>query len=68
MKPHLIEKVGSLLNLFSFAQPEWGVREAAEALDLPRSTMGDLLLGLAEQGILNRTSTGRYRLGWRLSS
>jgi DNA-binding IclR family transcriptional regulator len=66
MKPHLIEKVGSLLNLFSFAQPEWGVREAAEALDLPRSTMGDLLLGLAEQGILNRTSTGRYRLGWRL--
>lgn len=66
MKPHLIEKVGSLLNLFSFAQPEWGVREAAEALDLPKSTMGDLLLSLAEQGMLNRTPNGRYQLGWRL--
>jgi DNA-binding IclR family transcriptional regulator len=61
-----MEKVGSLLNLFSFEQPEWGVREAAEALDLPKSTMGDLLLSLSEQGILNRTSAGRYRLGWRL--
>jgi DNA-binding IclR family transcriptional regulator len=66
MKPYLMEKVGSLLNLFSFAQPEWGVREAAEALGLPKSTMGDLLLSLTEQGILDRTSTGRYRLGWRL--
>lgn len=66
MKQHLIEKVGSVLNLFSFQQPEWGVREAAEALDLPKSTMGDILLSLADQGVLSRTSTGRYRLGWRL--
>ncbi|GHO67503.1 IclR family transcriptional regulator [Ktedonobacter sp. SOSP1-52] len=43
-----------------------GVREAAEALQLPKSTMGDLLLSLTEQGILNRTPTGRYQLGWRL--
>lgn len=66
MKPHPIEKVGSLLNLFSFTRPEWGVREAAQALGLPRSTMGDLFLSLAEQKILSRTDTGRYRLGWRL--
>ncbi|GHO47911.1 IclR family transcriptional regulator [Ktedonospora formicarum] len=66
MKPHVMEKVGSLLNLFTFEQPEWGVREAAEALDLPRSTMGDLLLSLAQQGLLNRTPAGRYQLGWRL--
>ena len=66
MKQHLIEKVGSVLNLFSFQRPEWGVREAAESLDLPKSTMGDILLNLADQGVLSRTSTGRYRLGWRL--
>jgi IclR family KDG regulon transcriptional repressor len=66
MKPHLMEKVGSLLNLFSVAQPEWGVREAAEALNLPKSTLGDLLLSLAQQGILTRTPAGRYQLGWRL--
>jgi DNA-binding IclR family transcriptional regulator len=66
MKPYVMEKVGSLFNLFSFAQPEWGVREAAETLNLPKSTMGDLLLSLAEQGLLTRTVTGRYRLGWRL--
>jgi DNA-binding IclR family transcriptional regulator len=66
MKPYMMEKVGSLLNLFSFAQPEWGVREVAETLKLPRSTMGDLMLSLAEQGLLSKTTTGRYRLGWRL--
>jgi IclR family transcriptional regulator, KDG regulon repressor len=62
----LIMKVSSVLNLFTLQQPEWGVREAAEALELPKSTMGDILLSLAEQGLLSRTPTGRYRLGWRL--
>lgn len=62
----LISKVSRVLNLFSPQQPEWGVREAAEALDLPKSTMGDILLSLAEQGLLSRTATGHYRLGWRL--
>jgi IclR family KDG regulon transcriptional repressor len=62
----LIEKVNSVMGLFSFQQPEWGVREAAEALDLPKSTMGDILLSLADQRLLSRTSTGRYQLGWRL--
>jgi IclR family KDG regulon transcriptional repressor len=63
---HLIEKVNSVLNLFSFQHPEWGVREAAEALNLPKSTMGDILLSLAEQRLLRRTSSGRYQLGWHL--
>lgn len=66
MKPYVMEKVGSLLNLFSFERPEWGVREAAEALNLPKSTLGDLLLSLAEQGMLTRTPSGRYQLSWRL--
>lgn len=62
----MLEKVGLLLNLFSFERPEWGVREAAEALKVPKSTVGDLLLHLAEQGILSKTVSGRYSLGWRL--
>src|ERR1700730_5663547 len=62
----LITKVSSVLNLFSLQRPEWGVREAAEALELLRSAMGDILLSVAEQGLLSRTPTGHYRLGWRL--
>jgi DNA-binding IclR family transcriptional regulator len=66
LKAYMLEKVGLLLNLFSFERPEWGVREAAEALEVPKSTVGDLFLHLAEQGILSKTVSGRYSLGWRL--
>lgn len=59
-------KAGKVLNLFSFKTPEWGVTDVARALDIPKSTASDVMASLAEQGLLNRTLGGRYRLGWRL--
>lgn len=59
-------KAGQLLELFSFGQPEWGVSELANALELPKSTVHDLAATLAHIGLLQRTEQGRYRLGWRM--
>src|SRR5215218_2884296 len=61
-----IEKVMQILGLFSLEKPEWGVGEAAYALDLPKSTTSELMASLAGQRLLTRTAKGRYRLGWRL--
>ena len=61
-----IEKAMRILDLFSLAQPEWGVSEAARALRLPKSTTSELMASLAEQRLLSRAAKGRYRLGWRL--
>ena len=61
-----IEKTGCVLDLFSVERPEWGVSEAAARLALPKSTVCELLGSLTQQGLLRRTSRGRYRLGWRL--
>jgi IclR family transcriptional regulator, KDG regulon repressor len=63
---HTIAKVGKVLALFTEKQPEWGVREVARALDIPKSTASVIMRSLAEQDMLTRTSSGRYRLGWRL--
>lgn len=61
-----IARAGSVLGLFTHDRPEWGPREAAAQLELPRSTAQELLASLAGIGLLERTATGRYRLGWRL--
>lgn len=62
-----INKAMRILDLFSLAQPEWSVSETARALELPKSTTSELMSGLAEERLLNRTAVrGRYRLGWRL--
>jgi DNA-binding IclR family transcriptional regulator len=63
---HTIEKAGEVLALFDRERTEWGVREAAEALGLAKSSAHDLLTSLAQVGLLGKTGEGRYRLGWRL--
>jgi DNA-binding IclR family transcriptional regulator len=54
------------LALFDRDHTEWGVREVAETLGLPKSSTHDLLASLAQAGLLSKTDEGRYRLGWRL--
>ncbi len=63
---HMMEKVGNVLNLFSFKRPEWGVSEVAKTLAIPKSTTSEIMASLATQDLLRRTDEGRYRLGWRL--
>lgn len=62
----VIQKANLILDLFSLERPEWGVSEAARLLGFPKSTVSELVVSLAEGGMLRRTSRGRYRLGWRL--
>ena len=61
-----VARTGSVLNLFTSDKPEWGVREAAEYLGLPKSNTHELMASLSRIGLLRRTPSGRYRLGWRL--
>ena len=61
-----IKKATQVLDLFSLERPEWGVSEAARALNLPKSTTSELMSSLANQRLLSRTAKGRYRLGWCL--
>lgn len=61
-----VQKAIEVLNLFSVEHPEWGVSELARALAFPKSSTSDLVSTLAEQGLLRRTSTGKYTLGWRI--
>jgi len=59
-------KASQVLRLFTPQRPEWGVTEVAEALGLPKSGAHEFLSSLAASGLLQRTSAGRYRLGWTL--
>ncbi|GAA4642648.1 IclR family transcriptional regulator domain-containing protein [Gordonia humi] len=61
-----VARTGRVLNLFTSDRPEWGVREAAEILGLPKSNTHELMASMARIGLLRRTAAGRYRLGWRL--
>jgi len=61
-----VQKAAQVLNLFSIERPEWGVSELAKALASPKSSTSALVSTMAEQGLLRRTNTGRYKLGWRL--
>lgn len=61
-----IGKAGTILNLFTINRPEWGTNEAARTLSLPKATVSEIMSSLAQQGLLNRTARGKYRLGWRL--
>ncbi|QBD76683.1 IclR family transcriptional regulator [Ktedonosporobacter rubrisoli] len=63
---YMMEKVGHVLDLFSFKHPEWGVSEISQTLAIPKSTTSEIMASLATQGLLARTEVGRYRLGWRL--
>lgn len=61
-----IQKVSVVLALFDREHAEWGVRDLAAKVKIPKSSAHDLLSSLAEAGLLARTEEGRYRLGWRL--
>lgn len=61
-----VARTGRVLNLFTSDTPEWGVREAAETLGMPKSNVHELMTSLSRIGLLRRTPSGRYRLGWRL--
>lgn len=59
-------KLGPVLDLFTTDQHTWGVTEAAEALDIPRSSAHSLLSSLVEIGLLQARGRGRYSIGWRV--
>lgn len=61
-----VYKAGQVLNLFSVQRPEWGVSEVSEALSFPKSSTSGLMSALAQQGLLRRTGSRRYKLGWRI--
>jgi DNA-binding IclR family transcriptional regulator len=61
-----IKKVSVVLGLFDREHAEWGVRDVAAKVKIPKSSAHDLLSSLAEAGLLAKTREGRYRLGWRL--
>jgi IclR family KDG regulon transcriptional repressor len=61
-----VHKAVQILNLFTLEHPEWGVNEVARQLALSKSSTSTLIGTLAEEGLLRRMSTGRYRLGWRI--
>jgi DNA-binding IclR family transcriptional regulator len=61
-----VGKASRLLDLFTSETPEWGVTEAALALQVPRSSAHDLLDTLACTGLLRRVEGNRYRPGIKL--
>ena len=61
-----VGKASRLLDLFTSETPEWGVTEAALALEIPRSSAHDLLDTLACTGLLRRVEGNRYRPGVKL--
>ena len=63
-----IAKSGRVLALFTPRRPEWGVTEVARSLGMPKSGAHSQLSALTQIGVLRRTATSRYRLGWRLIS
>lgn len=61
----IVDKIGTILSLYSFERPELGVTELSGELSWPKSTVSEILASLAAQGFVERTPRGRFRLGWR---
>ncbi len=56
-----------VLKLFSVDQPEWGVSQLAQQLDLAKSTVHRILSTLSHNGFVTKDSqTNKYRLSARL--
>jgi IclR family transcriptional regulator, KDG regulon repressor len=53
-----------VLMSFTIDNSEWGVRELANHLGYPRSTVQMILKTLTDTGLLIQTPNRRYRLGW----
>ncbi|MFC9835541.1 IclR family transcriptional regulator [Rhodococcus sp. NPDC127530] len=62
-----VAKAGRVLDLFTSTNPEWGVCEVADRLEIPKSSAHALLSTLCEIGLTRRSVGGRYRLGWRIA-
>ncbi|WP_237565059.1 IclR family transcriptional regulator [Parageobacillus thermoglucosidasius] len=59
-----LSKGMEVLMSFTMENSEWGVRELANHLGYPRSTVQMLLKTLKDTGLLIQTPNRRYRLGW----
>lgn len=56
-----------MLRAFSPSLPEIGVRDLADRVGIPRSTVHRLLAAMEDEGLVERNlETGRYRLGFEL--
>ena len=65
--PRTIYKAVKILRAFSRETPELGVRNLAEKVDMPKSTVHRLLVALEQEGIVEQNATtGQYRLGLEL--
>jgi IclR family KDG regulon transcriptional repressor len=62
-----LAKALTILGLFKFNKPEWGVTEIARELGMQKSTVFRLLATMQEFGFVRKAKTGTgYRLGIRL--
>lgn len=65
--PQTIHKAVQLLRAFSPGSPEIGVRDLADRVGIPRSTVHRLLAAMEDEGLVEQDmGTGRYRLGFEL--
>lgn len=60
-----VQRAGKVLDLFSAQQPEWGATSVANELQIAKSQAYELLVSLCAIGLLRRTQSARYLLGWR---
>src|ERR1700743_1839803 len=57
----------AILDLLVMRWPESvGVREVSVAVELPRTTVNRILMGLADVSACRVVANGRYRLGYRI--
>jgi IclR family KDG regulon transcriptional repressor len=63
-----VSRAGRLLDLFSAERCEWSTTAVAKELDVAKSQAHELLVSLADIGLLERVGPGRYQLGWRIVS
>lgn len=62
-----IERAVAILNAFSVDEPELGVTDLSERLELHKSTVHRFLVNLESAGLVERNRhNGRYRLGLRI--
>ena len=56
----------AILELYNGRQGEWGISEISRELDLPKSTVHGLVITLANNHYLEKTESGKYRLGMKV--
>ena len=62
-----LKKAFDLLDVFTLADPEWGLAELSAKLSMPKATVHHIMATLVETGwIVQDPKSRRYRLGIRL--